>query len=104
MPRDGKERIALVNGGSFKIRGFNVSSMIIGYTKRKTPIVVETNAVGSITSCAGEESGIHRLIIAKTREGSPITMELVWDEGKNEFIMPTVRQIKAELKRLGLKK
>lgn len=103
MPKKGNKRVALVNAGSYEVQGFKVSSMIIGYTKCGTPIVVEADAVGSITCCLGEGLGTHRLIIAKSEDGSPITMDLDWEEGKG-LIMPTVRQIKAELQRLGLKK
>lgn len=103
MPRGGNKRVALVREGGYEIKDLDVSSMIIGYTKSGTPIVVEADAVGSITSCLGEGSGTQRLIIAKTKDGSPITMDLEWEERKG-LIMPTARQIRTELQRLGLKK
>jgi len=101
MPRKGSRRVAILVEGAANLK-FNVSARIGGYTKQGTPKVVEEYAVGSITCCAGEGSGTQRLIIAKTLGGDPITMDLEWGEGG--LIMPTVRQINAELKRLGLKK
>lgn len=93
------ERAAIVKDAGLELRGFNVSAMVIGYTRKGTPKVAEEYAVGSITSCIGEGSGTQRLVIGKSLEGSPITMDLKF--GVGGLIMPTKKQIQAELRRQG---